>query len=677
MNSKRYCSHFRNSGFNLLLAVLMGCFLPAFSERAVAGDAPSWMRNLAGSPLPEYAQKTDAILLYSEQIVTVESETKIKTAVRKAYRILRSDGRRYGSVVVPIRPGLKITDMCGWCIPTQGKDYEVKEKDSVEISLPNIDGSELITDIKGRVMQIPAADPGTIVGYQYEQEEEPYALQELWSFQESVPVREAHFVLRLPRGWEYKTTFLNSAEIKPTQSGDQWRWSVRNVNALKAEEDMPAWGAIASEMIVSYFPSGGSISGKGFSNWNQMGTWYSGLLQGRTESSPEVRQKVSSIASGAAASLDKLREIARFMQKEIRYVAIEMGIGGWQPHPAAEVFLHRYGDCKDKVALMITMLREMGIDAYYVLINIERGSAFPEMQPYLGAFNHAIIAIRLPSGVTEATMVATLERPKLGKLVFFDPTNEFVPFGQIAGHLQDNYGLIVTPDGGELIMLPKQPATMNGTTRTARLNLTAQGRLTGDFEEILRGDRAWLHRSALRSATRDADRIKPIETLLSQSLSTFQITKASAVNFNEVAQPFQYRYLIAAQGYAKITGNLMLIRPRVIGTKSRALLETREPRNLPLGFECLSWDSDTFEITLPPGYELEDLPPAVSLDYSFAAYHSKTEVSGRLLRYSRSMEIKELTVPVIKMGELKEFYRAIASDERNTAVLRPMQIEQK
>jgi hypothetical protein len=209
------------------------------------------------------------------------------------------------------------------------------------------------------------------------------------------------------------------------------------------------------------------------------------------------------------------------------------------------------------------------------------------------------------------------------------------------------------------------------------LSLTPQGALTGDFEEIRIGDRAWLHRSTLRSATRDADRIKPIEALLSQSLSTFQITRASALNFNEIAQPFLYRYSIAAQGYAKTAGNLMLVRPRVIGTKSRTLLETREPRNLPLEFECLSSDSDTFEITLPPGFELEDLPPAVNLDYSFAAYHSKTEVSGQLLRYTRSLEIKELTVPVSKMGELKEFYRVIASDERNTAVLRPAQTQQK
>jgi hypothetical protein len=82
-------------------------------------------------------------------------------------------------------------------------------------------------------------------------------------------------------------------------------------------------------------------------------------------------------------------------------------------------------------------------------------------------------------------------------------------------------------------------------------------------------------------------------------------------------------------------------------------------------------DSDTFEIALPAGYEIDDLPPAVDADYGFAAYHSKTEASGNKLRYTRTFEVKEVTVPVAKMDDLKKLYRLIANDERSTAVLKP------
>lgn len=74
---------------------------------------------------------------------------------------------------------------------------------------------------------------------------------------------------------------------------------------------------------------------------------------------------------------------------------------------------------------------------------------------------------------------------------------------------------------------------------------------------------------------------------------------------------------------------------------------------------------------MPAGYEVDDLPPAVDMEYSFAGYHSKTEAAGNKLRYTRTCEIKELSVPIEKMEELKKFYRVIATDERNTAVLKP------
>jgi hypothetical protein len=75
--------------------------------------------------------------------------------------------------------------------------------------------------------------------------------------------------------------------------------------------------------------------------------------------------------------------------------------------------------------------------------------------------------------------------------------------------------------------------------------------------------------------------------------------------------------------------------------------------------------------SLPAGFDVDDLPPPVDVDYSFTSYHSKTEVAGNVLRYSRAFEIRELIVPLAKMEDLKKFYRIIASDEGNTAVLKP------
>src|SRR5580700_9308927 len=303
MSSKWYCNlaeRLRGTNFRgpvRCLAVLALAVVCLVCRAWAAGDAPGWMHALVNAPLPAHDEKTDAVLLYSEKTVTVVSADKIKTTVREAYKILRPAGRDYGVVVVSYNAHEKITSIKGWCIPAQGKDYEVKDKDAVEISLPKVDGSELVSDVKDKVLRIPASDPGNIIGYEYEEEKQPYVLQDVWSFQETSPVREAHYTLQLPQGWEYKATWLNYPETKSAQTGSQAQWVVSDVKGIRHEDYMPPWPGVAGQMIVSFFPPGGSVQNKGFQNWQQMGVWYQGLISGRSDASPEVKQKVAALTA--------------------------------------------------------------------------------------------------------------------------------------------------------------------------------------------------------------------------------------------------------------------------------------------------------------------------------------------------------------------------------------------
>jgi len=637
---------------------------------AAAGDAPEWMRALVNAPIPTRDEKTDAVLLYSERVVTVQSADKLKTLTRWAYKVLRPSGRGVGTVRIPFDSQTRITNLRGWCLPSQGKVYEVKEKDAVEINLANIEGSELVTDIHDLFLEIPAADPGNIVGVEYEQEDRPYFLQDVWQFQEEFPVRAANYTLQLPPGWEFKAAWMNHAEVTATPAGSNgWQWEIRDVPAIHKEEEMAPERGVAGQLIVSFFPSGGAQNRR-FTDWHDLGLWYVELTQGRRDATPEIKQKVAEMTANLATPLEKMRALAQFMQHDIRYVAIELGIGGYQPHPAGEVFKHHYGDCKDKATLLSSMLKEAGVDSYYVIINSKRG-VVTRATPAFNGFNHVILAIRLPEGVTGDHLIAVTRHPKLGRLLFFDPTDELTPLGELSGPLQANYGLLVTPEGGELTELPLLPPALDGVLRKAKFTLSPTGTLAGDVQEARLGDRAEAQRYALRSVNNDAEKIKPLETLLAHSFATYRITRAGVGNADRIDKPFLFTYSIVAENYAKKAGNLLLVRPRVIGVKTSDLLETKEPRQYPVEFESASRDIDDFEITLPPGYVADDLPPPVSVDYGFASYQSRSEVSGSVLRYLRTFEVREVTIPLNKVEDLKRLYRIIAGDERNTAVLKP------
>src|SRR5271166_6222393 len=173
----------RRSALRIAIVLAAGCcgaFCPLLS---LAGDAPAWMHAAAAAPLPSHDDKTDAVTVYSEDIMIVQGEGKIKSIERRAYKILRPGGRDYGMAYAEFDSNRKITGMKAWCIPAQGKDYEVKEKEALDVSLAGVEASELITDMKDRILRIPAADPGNVVGYEIEVETRPYILQDWWHFQ--------------------------------------------------------------------------------------------------------------------------------------------------------------------------------------------------------------------------------------------------------------------------------------------------------------------------------------------------------------------------------------------------------------------------------------------------------------------------------------------------------------
>jgi hypothetical protein len=653
------------AGLFTAISIAAACAYPARANN----DAPAWVHTAATQPVPAHDEKTLGAVLYSEDVLTVQSNGKLKHVERRAIKILRPEGRDLGIVSAEISSEERVLSMHGWCVPAQGKDYEVKDKDAMETSLTGLENGELVSDVKSRILRIPAADPGNVIGYEIESELQPYVLQDIWAFQSSLPVREAHYTLQLLPGWEYRAAWLNHPEVQPLSTGDkQFQWVVTDVKAIRSEERMPPFRTVAGFMAISLFPAGGK--NEGFKDWNSMAKWEDNLASGRRDASPEIKQKVAQLTASGSTPLAKMNALAAFMQKEIRYVAIQLGIGGWQPHPAADVFAHRYGDCKDKATLLSSMLHEIGVESYYLDVNTHRGVITPDT-PATRWFDHVILAIKLPDGSANPALKMVMDHPRLGKLLIFDPTDEYTPFGELSGELQASYALLVTPDGGELIKVPQLPTTTNGIRRVGKLSLAPNGVLSGDITDTRVGDFAAEMRATLKSATKESDRVKPLESMLSQSLPNFALTKATISNLREQSLPFGFQFSFVAAGYAKSAGNLLLLRPRVIGSKAAGLLETKEPRQFPVIFEGPRRDTDEIEIQLPKGYEVDDLPPPVDLDYSFASYHSKSEAVGGALRYTRTFEIKELSVPMNKIEDLRMFYRAIGGDERNNAVLKP------
>ena len=369
-----------------------------------------------GQPTAKYADDTEAVVLLDEQILNIKENGETRTIFRRAYKILRTTGRDRGVVNVYYRTTQdQLVSFKGWSLPPDGKESEAKEKDAVEHGLSE---SGEYSDERVKRLRIPGSEPGNVIGYEYELVQHPDILQSVFYVQDLDPIREAKFSIQIPAGWEYKTHWANHAEVAPQQdSVNHWTWDTRDNPALPVEPEMPSARALEGRLVVNYFPTDATVRQKTFSSWDSFGRWFGQLSAGRRSTSNEIHQKVQELTASAPAPLDKMRALATFVQRQIRYVAVEIGVGGYQPRAAAETFLNRYGDCKDKATLLSTMLKEAGIESYYVIIQTRRGLVAADSPPE-NRFNHAILAIRVPDGVPASELYAVYTHPRLESCCF-------------------------------------------------------------------------------------------------------------------------------------------------------------------------------------------------------------------------------------------------------------------
>lgn len=656
------CTRPNRCGRELLRSCALALFL-ALTGYAFAGT-PQWLKQAALTALPQYPDAPDAAVLLDERFTAVSSSGEIRTTFRKAYKVLRPGGSGKGIVAVYFDSDTLLTFFKAWTITSNNQEFEVKEGDAVETAAFS---ESLYGDTRYKILQIPGAQPGNVVGYEYQQRQRPFVLQTIWSFQDKIPVRLARFTLELPANWKYSVYWRNHLPVSPQPSGqNRWVWELANIDAVPSEAEMPTWRSVAGLMGLSFAKGDGDPAGLSFSSWQQIAQWYEQLTRDRRDLTPAIRDKVREIVANANSPGEKIQRLASYVQHAIRYVAIEIGIGGYVPHRAEEVLASGYGDCKDKVTLLSAMLREVGVDSCYVLIDDDRDYVTRDF-PSMLEFNHVILAIRLSADIELENAEAVVDHRQLGRLLFFDPTDSATSLGYLPPYLQSNEGLLVADPAGELVKLPLMPPLSNRVLRQANLTLDKTGTLMGKVQEFRTGSSAVEIRRRLTNLPKKR-RQAVFQDLLSDLIDGASLTTASLSDLNEASPRITLEYGFNAPAYAQRMGKLFIFRSCVLGRKSRDLLETN-PRKQPVEFSYSMMEGDVVTITLPSEYKFEEVPQSVTYDYGFAAYKNEITVTEHTLKYNRSYELRDVKIPLERLDELKQLYRQIADDERAYAIL--------
>lgn len=231
--------------------------------------------------------------------------------------------------------------------------------------------------------------------------------------------------LRLRIQWEKPSQLhyqLDNSDLKiqqrKTSYGTEYLIASDNIASVQRDKNTPDW-----------FEPWGFVSFSETQNWEDVARWGMDLYQDAWQSNDDIDTLIANIQAKSDNPTDQISAALRFVQDEIRYLGIELGENSHKPSPAFETFKRRYGDCKDKTVLLITLLNKLGLKAYPALVNTEKSHTLANSLPSTQAFDHVITYLKYndqswwldPTRTYQHGSISHIHQPDFGKALILRP----------------------------------------------------------------------------------------------------------------------------------------------------------------------------------------------------------------------------------------------------------------
>ena len=281
--------------------------------------------------------------------------------------------------------------------------------------------------------------------------------------------------LDLPRGVAAK---LDYKEPKPKieETGDRRIYTFETAHLQRDQESkIPEW----EENFYGIHPP--EVRLTSFASWAEVGAWFNTLQEPKAAVTPEIRAKAEELTKGLNSEDEKIQALYNFVSTHFRYIGVDLGMGRYAPHAAADILANRYGDCKDKHTLFAALLKSVGITAHPALISsrfrLDPSFSSPEL------FDHVITAI-----------------PKGDSFLFLDTTPEVAPFGLLLANFRDRQALVVPNNSpAKLARTPADPPFKTYETLTIDSSIDSEGTLDAKIRIEERGEGEIQLRAAYRN----------------------------------------------------------------------------------------------------------------------------------------------------------------------------------
>jgi tetratricopeptide (TPR) repeat protein len=627
------------------MRTILACLLAAIGVSSDAADDPQAAARDAASDSIRFdlVRYRDRIEEDGSSSRTLEARVFLRSAAAVA---------ELGQIAVPYVDGLGQVQIEKLVVEKpDGRAVDARNATVEDINPFGITGTSNFADVRIKKVTVPGLEPGDLLSYQFVIRQKPLTPGRIFGEMKLMPALGdpvQSYELDLPRKADVQVRLrdgLGAAWQEVSAPPDRF---VRKL-ALSVARPSPDKTPDKAQVQAWSEPD---VTFTNFRTWPEVARWWWELSRGRLSPEATVKAEATTIVGKGTTPRENVVALHRYMTSRIRYLNVSFGIGRMQPRPAADVLANRYGDCKDKHALLAALASALGLDVRPVLVHSQRSDLRDDV-PGPQQFDHMISVARLG--------------PEPADWLWLDTTNPLTVPGYLAPSLRDKRALLIEASGeGRIVRTPADPPFVSRTEIELKGSMDAEGKLHARALWRVRSDFEVQVRAAFAATPQDR-RAELVRAGFAAEWPEGKVANVSVSDPAEVAEPFRIEFDVesGAPTEREQAWSLWLPLPAFgLPNPERKRVSETDPMEVLPSEYLFKADFD-----IPEGFTLQ-APLSVSVQRSYGSFDSTYRTEGRHISLARTLKLKTKSVPAADMASYGAFYRAVDTDhDQKFAVL--------
>jgi len=602
------------------------------------------------SAVPETVKKNASVVKqFEEYVFTVDDIDKASLSVHTISTVVNEDGKDALDFHVYTSKFISLDDAEIKVYDANGKQTaKYKKKEMITQAM----GEGLIDDGYYTFYTVTTSNYPVTIELEYELKYKGtlfYPPYEILLPGEGVV--QSSFTAKVPAnlGLRYKPRNTDLVpDIKDDGKTKTCKWEVKNLSPFEYEEGAVSYENRYPSILLAPNRFKMDDYEGDMTSWKNFGYWYASMKKGIDVLSDDKKSFFKNMVNQAKDDREKMKIVYEYLQKNFRYVSIQLGIGGYKPFPANFTDSKKYGDCKGLSNFMQAALEAVGIKSYQALINRQANGLPLDTDFPRNGFNHVILFV-----------------PDKKDSIWLECTSNSLEFGHLDITTENKNALVVTEAGGVLIPTPKSNSKSNTFSALSIISMLDDGsgnmettfKSTGEYKELMED---------IVKEKKDEQKESFVLGFSFKQPDEFEFTKRETEDIHTTVLKMTVEKIPEFTAGSKI-----FLAPRLYKFWGRKLPKA-ENRRLDFYFNFPFERTDTTIYKLPEGYKADVLPPAKELKCEYASYSSKHwyDENQKAVYSTVTLALRQQVIPAAKYAEVKKFFDDVIMNDGQRIVVK-------